>query len=125
MRVRQEFEACHRSIKSAEYNVQDSIILNLQRACENSIDISNQLIREFKLGLPKTSRESIEILLTQKVISEVLAGTLIQMIGFRNIAVHDYQNLNMDIVQAIVEKHLDDFEQYISQVQRYLIKAIE
>ena len=38
------------------------------------------------------------------------------MVGFRNIAVHDYQNLNLEIVVAIVEKHLGDFEDFIREV---------
>ena len=43
------------------------------------------------------------------------------MVGFRNIAVHDYQNLNLEIVVAIVEKNLGDFEGFIREVfERYL-----
>jgi uncharacterized protein YutE (UPF0331/DUF86 family) len=38
------------------------------------------------------------------------------MVGFRNIAVHDYQNLNIEIVVAIVEKHLGDFESFIEEI---------
>lgn len=30
------------------------------------------------------------------------------MVGFRNIAVHDYQSLNIEILQKIIEKHLGD-----------------
>ena len=30
------------------------------------------------------------------------------MVGFRNIAVHDYQAINIEIVRAIVEHHLED-----------------
>jgi len=38
------------------------------------------------------------------------------MVGFRNIAVHDYQNLNLEIVIAIIEKHLIDFERFIQEI---------
>jgi uncharacterized protein YutE (UPF0331/DUF86 family) len=31
------------------------------------------------------------------------------MVGFRNVAVHDYQRLNLDIVKAIILERLDDF----------------
>jgi uncharacterized protein YutE (UPF0331/DUF86 family) len=41
------------------------------------------------------------------------------MVGFRNIAVHDYQAINLQIVQTIVEKHLDDFQEYVKQVLAY------
>lgn len=30
------------------------------------------------------------------------------MVGFRNIAVHDYQTMSLDILQKIIENHLED-----------------
>jgi len=38
------------------------------------------------------------------------------MIGFRNIAIHDYQALNLDIVVNIVLHRLDDFKDFVSEV---------
>jgi uncharacterized protein YutE (UPF0331/DUF86 family) len=38
------------------------------------------------------------------------------MVGFRNIAVYDYQNLNLDIIIEILEKHLNDFIEFINQI---------
>ncbi|MDB9877098.1 DUF86 domain-containing protein [Pseudomonadales bacterium] len=38
------------------------------------------------------------------------------MIGFRNIAVRDYQALNLDIVVNIVLHRLDDFKDFVSEV---------
>ena len=34
------------------------------------------------------------------------------MVGFRNIAVHDYQALDLDILEAILDKHIDDFKDF-------------
>jgi uncharacterized protein YutE (UPF0331/DUF86 family) len=41
------------------------------------------------------------------------------MIGFRDIAVHDYQDINLDIVQMIIEKHLDDYKKFAKQILSY------
>ena len=38
------------------------------------------------------------------------------MVGFRNIAVHDYQNLNIDIVISVVQNNLTDFNKYIDEI---------
>ena len=38
------------------------------------------------------------------------------MVGFRNIAVHDYQNLNIDIVISVVQNNLKDFNNYIDEI---------
>ena len=41
---------------------QDSIVLNLQRACEASIDLAMHIIAEKKLGLPQNSRDAFSFL---------------------------------------------------------------
>lgn len=92
-----------------DYTKQDSIILNIQRACEASIDIAMHLVRTRKLGLPKSSRDGFQLLEEAHLIDSSLSTSLMNMVGFRNIAVHDYQSLNLDILQAILDQHLNDF----------------
>jgi uncharacterized protein YutE (UPF0331/DUF86 family) len=94
----------------SDFTKQDSIILNIQRACEASIDIAMHLVSEKKLGVPKASREAFKLLQEAGLIDEALAKTLINMVGFRNIAVHDYQALELDILKAILDKHINDFK---------------
>ena len=95
-----------------DYTKQDSIILNIQRACEASIDLAMHIVSERKLGIPKASREAFKLLQDVDLIDETLAKTLMNMVGFRNIAVHDYQALQLEILQAILEKHINDFTQF-------------
>lgn len=99
----------NKSENLVDFTKQDSIILNIQRACEASIDLAMHLVSKHKLGLPKTSRDAFEILQGEGMIEEYLAIILMNMVGFRNIAVHDYQSLDIDILQSIIEKHVDDF----------------
>jgi len=95
---------------------QDSIVLNIQRACEASIDLAMHIVSDLKLGLPKTSREVFKFLEENDIIDHALAKTLINMVGFRNIAVHDYQAIELNILQAIIEKHLSDFKTYAEAI---------
>ena len=88
---------------------QDAIILNLQRACESSIDAAMHLVRIQRLGVPQESREAFELLERAGHLDGSLADRLKRMVGFRNIAVHDYQRLDIDIVRSIVHERLDDF----------------
>ena len=37
------------------------------------------------------------------------------MVGFRNIAVHNYQDLEIEVLQAIIQKHLGDFVQFLEE----------
>ena len=100
----------------SDYTKQDSIILNIQRACEASIDLAMHIVSERKLGIPKASREAFKLLQDAGLIDETLAKTLMNMVGFRNIAVHDYQTLQLEILQAILEKHINDFTQFTKVV---------
>jgi uncharacterized protein YutE (UPF0331/DUF86 family) len=91
-----------------DYLKQDAIAINLQRACEQCIDLANHTIRARKLGLPKESRESFQLLALGGIIPEDLAGKLQKMVGFRNTLVHQYQQLDIELMVEVIENHLDD-----------------
>ena len=38
------------------------------------------------------------------------------MVGFRNIAVHNYQSLDGEILKSILDKHLEDLEEFYVEV---------
>lgn len=99
------------------YTKQDSIILNLERLSQATIDISTHIIRVEEFGIPKTSREVFVLLEQNRVLSKDISYSMQKMVGFRNLAVHDYQNLNLDIVVAIITNHLKDFEKFVKEVQ--------
>ncbi|QFU23427.1 DUF86 domain-containing protein [Shewanella eurypsychrophilus] len=100
-----------------DYTLQDSVLLNLQRACEASIDIANHISRQHKFGVPQSSRDSFTLLAQNDVIPVALADKLKKMVGLRNIAVHDYQELNLDIVIHVIKHNLKDFEDFIDAIQ--------
>ncbi len=93
---------------------QDAIILNLQRACEASIDLAAHIIRVKKLGLPQTSRDMFALLQDAGLIDAQLSDRLQKMTGFRNIAVHNYQKLDLAIVQHLIEHRLGDIQAFSS-----------
>jgi len=99
---------------------QDAIAANLQRAAEQIIDIANHIIKKRKLGLPKESKESFEILAQARVIPPELAGKMQGMIGFRNVLVHEYQRLDLEILVNVIEHHLDDLIVFTNHAMAYL-----
>lgn len=107
-RIREEYSADPANLYE-NITKQDSIILNIQRACETAIDLAMHEIRLRRLGIPQDSREAFSILSKEGLISKTLAEKMMAMVGFRNIAIHDYQELNLEVVQQIIEKHLEDF----------------
>ncbi len=101
-----------------DYTKQDSIILNIQRLCEATIDITMHLIAKFDLGIPQSSRDGFTILNRENIIDDKLTEKLKAMVGFRNIAVHEYQKINLEIVQAIIEKELEEIKKFIDIAER-------
>lgn len=107
-RVREEYGDDERNLV-ANQTRQDAIILNLQRACETSIDAAMHLVRVRRLGVPQETRDAFSLLEQAGVLSPALADPLRKMVGFRNIAVHEYQKLDIAIVKHVVTFRLDDF----------------
>lgn len=58
------------------------------------------------------SRDSFELLAENQIIDQQLKNRLTAMVGFRNIAVHNYQEINIKIIENIIEKHLPDFLEF-------------
>lgn len=100
--------------------VQDAIALNLQRACEQAIDLANHAIKLLKLGLPQESRQSFLLLAENGCIPRDMATRLAAMVGFRNVLVHDYQQLDLGLMVDVIEHHLDELIVFADLIVRLL-----
>ena len=114
-RAREEYQAAGANF-ATDYTRQDAAILNLQRACEAALDIANHLTRLHKLGIPQSARDVFGLLAQNGWIAPTLADGLKRMVGFRNIAVHDDQALQLPITVNILENHLGEFLAYSQAV---------
>lgn len=95
---------------------QDAAILNIQRACEAALDMGQHLIRRERLGVPQSARDVFALLAQAGWIAPALSDSLKRMVGFRNIAVHDYESLQLPITIRIIETHLDEFLNYTKAI---------
>lgn len=112
-RAREEYFGHEEDLQSNQTR-QDALILNLIRACETAIDLAMHTIRTHRLGPPQSSRHAFELLREASIISPEIETNMKRMVGFRNVAIHQYHELNLDTVKRIVEERLDDFQIYIS-----------
>ncbi len=99
-----------------DYDMQDVVVLNLQRACQQSIDLAMFLVAELNLGFPKDSADAFSLLKDAKIIDEKVYKPMRAMVGFRNVAVHEYQRIDNKIVASVINNHLDDFREYSRQL---------
>jgi len=87
---------------------QDAIGMNLQRMCELVIDIANYLIKTKKLGLPQDSADAFALLQRAGLISVDMLENMKGMVGFRNVLVHEYKKLDLNVMVDVIEHHLFD-----------------
>jgi uncharacterized protein YutE (UPF0331/DUF86 family) len=110
-RAREEYDR-GRDTFATDFTRQDAAILNIQRACEAALDMGQHIVRRERLGVPQSSRDIFALLARGGWIQTELAETMQRMVGFGNIAVHEYQVLQLPITVAIITRHLDDFLLY-------------
>ncbi|MDX9802142.1 MAG: DUF86 domain-containing protein [Spirochaetia bacterium] len=90
--------------KLDNYTHVDAMILNIERACQAAIDMAHHLVAVNHLGMPQTSSDAFFLLEKASLITENTTKAMIGMTGFRNIAIHEYQAMNMEVLKAIAEK---------------------
>ena len=99
--------------------LEDIVVLNLQRAIQASIDLATHVVATEGYALPDSVAALFSVLEERGVVGAPLADRLRRMVGFRNIAIHDYQALNPRIVRAIVTGHVDDLRAFADGVDRF------
>lgn len=110
-RINEEFVGYETELET-NFTKQDSITLNLLRACEAAINSAMHVVRIKKLGVPQSSRHAFELIEQAGLLDITTANQMKAMIGFRNTAVHDYQKINFAIMRSILTNRLVDFVGY-------------
>ena len=108
------------TIKELEENLdkQEIIILNLQRAVQICVDIGNHILLDYKTPTPSTMAETFKYLAQNNLISKDNADDLSHAVGFRNIAVHQYEDIDCKIIFSIITSHLDDFKTFAGAIEK-------
>jgi len=104
------------------YTKQDAVILNIQRAIQQTIDLGAYIVKKYKLGIPKSSKEIFEILEKENIIDKTLSKNLQNMVGFRNLAIHEYTKLKLEVIEYIIKERIFDcldFQKRIIDYESY------
>lgn len=99
-----------------DVDAQDILTLNLTRAVQLCVDIGAHLVTATQLSPPDTMGQTFDILMEAGIINAELAGRMKRAVGFRNLAIHNYDVINWTIVHAIAQHHLTDFEDFAKAV---------
>ncbi|PUU91453.1 type VII toxin-antitoxin system HepT family RNase toxin [Halanaerobium sp.] len=88
-------------------------------AVESVLDIGSHIISDQRLGNPKFNSEIIEILAENKIIKENV-DSYIKMAKFRNVIVHDYAEIDPEILLMIIKENLSDLKAIFRWYKEYI-----
>jgi uncharacterized protein YutE (UPF0331/DUF86 family) len=89
----------------------------LQVAIQAALDVASHIVSDRRLGEPRTNRELFDLLQRDQWLDERLASTLRNMAGFRNVLVHGYDDVDLDIVTDVLRNHLGDLDAFVAAVR--------
>ena len=95
---------------------QDIFVLNLQRAVQAAIDLTTHIVASEGLGLSDTIKGNFKLLQNAGILAEDLMRRMESMVGFRNIAIHDYEAIDKGILKSILVNNLKDLEDFYTVV---------
>ena len=123
--IQRKLESLHRCVMRIEarcpdtvaelegnLDLQDILVLNITRAVQLCVDLAMHRLSQLNEPVPETMGSAFEALARRKLLDTELAERLRKAVGFRNIAVHNYEVINWAIVHAIATRYLDDFAQF-------------
>lgn len=103
-----------------DYDLQDIIVLNLERAIQTCVDIGLHIIGDLEIPVPETMVQTFDALKKAGCLDETTAERMAKSVGFRNTAVHAYQKIDWEIVYRIITGHLDDFRNFAQQILKQI-----
>lgn len=93
-------------------DTQDIFVLNLQRAVQAAIDLATHVVASEGLGLSDTIKGNFKLLHDAGMVSKEIARKMEAMVGFRNIAIHDYETIDKEVLKSILSGNLKDIEDF-------------
>jgi uncharacterized protein YutE (UPF0331/DUF86 family) len=90
----------------------------LQLAIQVALDVASHIVSDDRLGEPRTNHELFSLLAAANWLEPALADALRRAVGFRNVLVHGYASVDLEVVRDVVEHHLGDFDAYIATIRK-------
>jgi uncharacterized protein YutE (UPF0331/DUF86 family) len=107
-------------VYAQDEDVQSIIERRLQVLAQICLDIANYLVARLGLEVPDEEENVFTMLAKAGLLSHPLAGQMKGLVGFRNILVHDYLEIDQEIVFENFAKNMRDFRDFAAEITDYL-----
>jgi uncharacterized protein YutE (UPF0331/DUF86 family) len=101
---------------ASDLDLQDILSINLERAVQVCVDIAAHVLTDLDSPPPQTMGEVFTLLAAQSVIDDATAAALRKAVGFRNLSVHAYDQVDWQRVFDIIHHRLHDFRKFAQQI---------
>ena len=105
-----------KSLFLEDLDCQEIILFNLQMAIQECVDIASHIISEEGWGVPGSTNEMFYLLEENGYLDRDMTEKMVKCVGFRNILVHEYTRIELDLVHEIAEKDIHDLERYLKAI---------
>lgn len=105
-----------KSLFREDLDCQEIILFNLQMAIQECVDIASHIISEEGWGVPGSTNEMFYLLEENSCLDRDLTEKMVKCVGFRNILVHEYTRIELDLVHEIARKNIHDLEWYLKAI---------
>lgn len=99
-------------------DLQDSVVLHLMQAIQGCVDLAAHIVSDEELGLAASTRDFFYILSDSKIITAEIREQMINAVGFRNLAAHEYAKLDLNQVYEIATHGIKDLEEFVGVIVR-------
>jgi uncharacterized protein YutE (UPF0331/DUF86 family) len=105
---------------AAEEDLQDIVVLNLTRSIQLCVDVASHTIATSSQPAPATMGSAFTTLAQMGLLETELAERMRKAVGFRNIAVHNYERVDWNMVHQLASHNLEDFRHFAAAIDRQL-----
>lgn len=98
---------------------QKAVQKTLQEMVEMCMDIGKHIIADEGFRVPEDSKDIFAVLSENEIVSKATAAMMQSMVGFRNIIVHLYEKIDLEIVYGVYKRHLADFEKFSDEINAH------
>lgn len=101
-------------------DIQAIVERKLQLSIQACVDIANYIIARGRLRIPDEEGNIFLVLAQEGIIDDELARRMKGMVNFRNILVHEYLEIDGEIIHQNLTQNLEDFSQFAQAIIKYL-----
>lgn len=103
-------------------DIQDLLDRRMQKAIEACIDIAIHTASELRLPRQEKVADVFNVLAENHILNKEVTERLKGAVGFRNILVHEYDDVDYQLAYSDLESKLKDLEDFAYQIRAFISK---